>query len=399
MKQGLLLEAPEKIWEYDQEGYNALTEEDVRHSEMALAERKFIHGLLRYLKPQRILEVGVAEGGGSIVILNAIRDMPHSTLTSIDLMEQCWNNPTKRVGFACTEKYGSGHPQWELLLKKDPSEVIENLGQCGNFDFVIIDTAHIHPVETLNFLAVYPFLAENAIIVLHDISTYMSTLSQKHYRFPSAFFATKLLFDTLVGDKRILPASEYSSRVLSNLGVCQLNQDSQKYLGNVFSMLSFPWGKTFSSMDRQHSLIKNYYAPQLYQSFLSAYDFNTRAGMGRNQGLLRNLNTDPSHYKKKTIIFYGAGTIFLRLSQIFRLFSHPVKEIWDQNPKEDKITNLYGDTYLVKKPEYQLPDKEDLLLVLTVSDQSPQRITEMKEELQNAGFPHVIHFLELHDAL
>lgn len=63
------------FWEYDQEYYNNLVEDDYKYSEMDNAERKFIHGLIRYYKPKRILELGVAEGGGSIVLLNAIQDM------------------------------------------------------------------------------------------------------------------------------------------------------------------------------------------------------------------------------------------------------------------------------------------------------------------------------------
>jgi cellulose biosynthesis protein BcsQ len=44
--------------------------------------------------------------------------------------------------------------KWELIRGKDPSEVMESIGK--KFDFAVIDTAHLHPVETLNFLCVLP---------------------------------------------------------------------------------------------------------------------------------------------------------------------------------------------------------------------------------------------------
>lgn len=200
-----LEEAPKNIWEYDQEGYNKLTKEDVRFSEMVENERRFVHGLVRYFNPKRILEVGVAEGGGSIVLLNAIEDSPDTTLTSIDLMEQFYRDKSKEVAFACKEKYGV-HKQWDLHTGNDPADIIEQLGQEGKFDFCIIDTAHKHPIESLNYLTVFPFLTENCVVVLHDIGMFATACSSKdasiYANFPNSFFATKLLFDTMVGEKK-----------------------------------------------------------------------------------------------------------------------------------------------------------------------------------------------------
>ena len=36
-------------------------------------QREFLNGIVRKFKPKKILEIGVAEGGSSIVILNAIK--------------------------------------------------------------------------------------------------------------------------------------------------------------------------------------------------------------------------------------------------------------------------------------------------------------------------------------
>ena len=45
----------------------------------------FINRLIRKHKPKNCLEIGVARGGSSILILNAIKDLPDSRLVSIDL--------------------------------------------------------------------------------------------------------------------------------------------------------------------------------------------------------------------------------------------------------------------------------------------------------------------------
>ena len=57
-------------------------------SEMSYKQRCFLNGVIRQVKPKRILEVGVAGGGSSAIILNAIKDMKDSFLYSIDYSEQ-----------------------------------------------------------------------------------------------------------------------------------------------------------------------------------------------------------------------------------------------------------------------------------------------------------------------
>ena len=48
-------------------------------------EPYFINGIIRKFKPKKCLEVGVARGGSSIIILNALKDINDSFLISLDL--------------------------------------------------------------------------------------------------------------------------------------------------------------------------------------------------------------------------------------------------------------------------------------------------------------------------
>ena len=51
---------------------------------LTLEHAYLINGLIRKHKPKNCLEIGVANGGSSILILNAIKDFPESILISID---------------------------------------------------------------------------------------------------------------------------------------------------------------------------------------------------------------------------------------------------------------------------------------------------------------------------
>lgn len=83
-------------------------------------EGRFLNGIIRYFKPRKILEVGVAAGGSSAIILNAIKDMDESKLYSVDLSKQHFMKSDKATGYAVSEFFPEliGQNQWELRTGK-----------------------------------------------------------------------------------------------------------------------------------------------------------------------------------------------------------------------------------------------------------------------------------------
>lgn len=388
------------LWEYQPENYDKLTPEDVKYSEMTEGERRFVHGIVQYVQPKRILEVGVAEGGGSIVLLHAIEDLPDSTVTSIDLMEHFYRDPQKKVGFACTEKY-KDHEKWTLIGGKDPSEVIESLGEEGKFDLVVIDTAHSHPIESLNFLCVFPFLTEDCVVILHDIGLYAikTQFAQEQWHakevFPHGSFATKLLFDTLVGDKVTLPATQYKENIpFPNIGACQLQSQSKDFVGNVFSMLDFPWGLVPEVQNPILDLIQRQYSEELFQQCAFAFSYATTQGKMEKREKI--LSTNPDSYDVKKVVFYGCGN-YLRdlLHQKNLIFSHKVDEVWDKNAKSIDLKIWQHYALDIIRPEDASCSKEEVLVVITLAQTHTKLIEEVKEELKMAGFSKVLHVNEL----
>ena len=78
-------------------------------------DMKFINGMIRKFKPKKILEVGVAGGGSSAIILNAIQNIENSHLYSIDLFTNAYNRKNKKTGWIVKEKFSNLMKKWTLF--------------------------------------------------------------------------------------------------------------------------------------------------------------------------------------------------------------------------------------------------------------------------------------------
>ena len=148
---------------------NIITKKIIKNSGWFLGgnEPYFINGLIRKYRPKNCLEIGVASGGSSILILNAIKDIPDSRLISLDLNTQLYYNKSKKTGYRVKNYFPELTKNWKLFTGQQPHKFLIKLNM--KFDFVFLDTAHLAPGEILNFIEFLPFLNENAIFVLHDI--------------------------------------------------------------------------------------------------------------------------------------------------------------------------------------------------------------------------------------
>jgi predicted O-methyltransferase YrrM len=124
-------------------------------------EQKFFHGLIRTIKPRKIVEIGVSSGGSSVLILNAIKD-----IFSIDRSIFCYKNRSKKTGYLVKDKFPELMNKWTLYTGEITSKFIETIGD--GIDLAFIDTMHVTPGEMLDWLMVLPFLKNESIVVFHD---------------------------------------------------------------------------------------------------------------------------------------------------------------------------------------------------------------------------------------
>jgi predicted O-methyltransferase YrrM len=365
-------------------------------------ERKFVHGLIRFLKPRRILEIGVWHGGGTAVLLNAIRDFKNSEVISIDLLKKAGE---KTVGYFA-KKHFKKNKNWQLFAGKEPSEIIEKIGYKP-FDFCIIDTAHVHPIESLNFLTIFPFLNDNAVVVFHDLVLFAAVSK----RYPKnvthhTSLASKLLFDCLCGTKLKVKDKKYLEDLSSiienkgasqvstsgNIGAIQITKDTKKNIQNVFSMLMFPWGllPAIEHLRSISNIVKKYYSKENFNEFCNAIKLNLRfitngySYIDKNIKLLENA---------QNIIFYGAGLNCKKLLCALKCTKNRKPcEIWDINPSIKSIRGIQ-----VRQPDFISKKYNDFIVVITIGNQDI--VKEVKNKLSNCNFSKILHFNEFYPYL
>ncbi|MEI0495518.1 class I SAM-dependent methyltransferase [Brachyspira intermedia] len=245
-------------------------------------ERKFINGIIRQVKPKKILEVGVAAGGSSAIILNAIKDIEGSKLYSIDYLEKWWEEPSKNIGYIVEEEFSNLMNKWTIYRGGVVAKFIEDIG--NNIDFCFLDASHYTPGEFLDFLMVLPFLKKNAVVMIHDVileyvtnyhrpGCYHPLVNLEHYY---EIVPNSVLFSLIKG-KKITMDSNYFEGV-GNIGAVILDDDIMEYLFDYFFILTLQWSymPTEDDINYMIKLFSKYYDKKLLDIFLSVVERNKK---------------------------------------------------------------------------------------------------------------------------
>lgn len=126
----------------------------------------FLYLLCKIIKPEKVVETGVAYGLSSIYILQALFENKKGTLYSIDSVFTPWQSK---------EMIGSAIPthlrkNWKLILGSSSEKLKETLSTLGPFDVFFHDSLHTYKNMTFEFETAWPFVIKNGFIISDDIS-------------------------------------------------------------------------------------------------------------------------------------------------------------------------------------------------------------------------------------
>jgi predicted O-methyltransferase YrrM len=132
---------------------------------------KWIYCCVRVLKPENMIETGVAHGASSWIILNAMHKNKKGKLFSIDLPD---NDTNAAYNFKSKSKTGWIVPEklrnsWELRLGDAKIILPEILNRLKQLDIFFHDSDHSYEHMKFEFETVIPYLSHKGIILSDDV--------------------------------------------------------------------------------------------------------------------------------------------------------------------------------------------------------------------------------------
>lgn len=202
--------------------------------EMSREDQATICALIVDNSPKKVLEVGVAAGGTTAVVMNCLSMNSDSEMYSVDLNTRYYKSPEKaETGYLYRQiedqmDFGIRHT---FLLGKSLPYWLEEIGR--DIDFVILDTVHSMPGELLDFLCILPYLSENAIIVVHDVN--LNLISREYSLFHQ--YATKVLLTTVSSSEKYYDLTDPKT----NIAAFRVDNSTRSNILDVFSALTITW--------------------------------------------------------------------------------------------------------------------------------------------------------------
>lgn len=248
--------------------------------EMTDVESAFICGFIKSINPKRILEIGVAAGGTTAIIiqcLDLLKMNDSCELVSVDLSEKFYRDQKKETGFIAKELSDKlqNKVKHRCFFGKVLAERMEELGD--NFDLVILDTVHFLPGELLDLPLILKLISPNGKIIVHD-------LAYHHYwNNTRDGFSNIVLFNACVGEKIVPLGTDKEKKKemaittdMPNIGAIGINSDTYKYIDSIFYAMTLPWVYIPDSkeLDAYRKAYAKYYSNDLVNIFDIAIKLN-----------------------------------------------------------------------------------------------------------------------------
>jgi predicted O-methyltransferase YrrM len=143
---------------YDLSGSERIGAAFMHPSDMCVTDRIMLYALVRGLRPERVLEIGVRWGAGARIIASALEDNKYGTAVGVDPEPGSFGIPERHL-----------HGRYRLVIGFSPQATKEAVALLGGPpNLVLVDAMHTGDAVHADFLGVLPFLEDGAHILFHD---------------------------------------------------------------------------------------------------------------------------------------------------------------------------------------------------------------------------------------
>jgi predicted O-methyltransferase YrrM len=148
----------------------------------------FFTGLAMEVRPSKVVEIGVASGWGSCVLLSAldVAGRSDAELHGVDIASRFFYDEAYATGQCVAEVLPECVTRYRLRTGVTIGECAPAIG--GGIDFAFIDAHHMHPWATLDLLAILPFLVPGSWVAMHDLNLSRKEDQEHRNRGPKYLF-------------------------------------------------------------------------------------------------------------------------------------------------------------------------------------------------------------------
>jgi hypothetical protein len=125
----------------------------------------FLYSLCRIVKPEIIVETGVAYGRSSSYILQALKDNKKGKLYSIDFTFRPWESKSM-IGSAIPKNL---RDRWEFIFGPSSKKLKPVLNKLEKIDIFLHDSLHTFKNMMFEFQTAWPFIKDNGFLLSDDI--------------------------------------------------------------------------------------------------------------------------------------------------------------------------------------------------------------------------------------
>ncbi|MEX0656172.1 MAG: class I SAM-dependent methyltransferase [Nitrosopumilaceae archaeon] len=126
----------------------------------------FLYTLCKIVKPEKVVETGVAYGLSSMYILQALFENKKGILYSIDSVFSPWES--KEMIGSAIPKYLRNN--WNFIFGSSSEKLEEHLSSLGSVDIFFHDSMHTYKNMIFEFETAWPYIVNDGFLLSDDIS-------------------------------------------------------------------------------------------------------------------------------------------------------------------------------------------------------------------------------------
>jgi glycosyltransferase involved in cell wall biosynthesis/predicted O-methyltransferase YrrM len=197
---------------------------------VSASDADFLAEMVAAHQPRTVVELGVASGASSAVLLHALDRLPDPgvrTLYSCDITSTCYFDDAYATGQACREMYPAPVTRWHRESAM-AARRLRSVLPAASVDLTFIDANHAHPWPLLDLLHATAFAQPGSWVILHDID-----LPIQHPEYQ--VYGPRWLFQAWPFNK-IKGVGTWTS-----IGAVQLPPDPSALVPLALSLIDKPW--------------------------------------------------------------------------------------------------------------------------------------------------------------